>query len=121
LKVGKNAWRRELVPGRDGLVLCLSFEEAGEEIARVGGGLGLKGSVGCSFAFGDAGEAEAYDGVHGDGLEALEDGVLGPEPVDPRDLRDLIAFVNSQNWRMIQSNNVCIRGMSYKSNAKWTP
>lgn len=74
------------LPCGDGLVFFLGFEESGEEIARVGRDIG----IGFVSSLCDSREAEAYDWVLADGLEALKNGVFGPEPVDPGDLRNLL-------------------------------
>lgn len=56
------------IPGRDGLVSGLGFEEAREEIPRVGPGLLVVRGVRRAFTFCNACEPKSGDGVHADGL-----------------------------------------------------
>lgn len=56
------------VPGRDGFVFGLSFEEAREEVARIGRGSRVGKGVRRDLPFRNAREPEADDGVHADGL-----------------------------------------------------
>ena len=64
-----GGWRGiESLPGRDGLVFGLGFQEAGEEIPRIGRGLLAERIVRRTFSFCNTREPKFDDWVHADVL-----------------------------------------------------